>query len=152
MPIWFATSASAVIGRDVMDSADKVEIHELITRYCHILDTRNWADLDKIFLPDSVVDSGPTLGVYRGIDAIAEFWRDYPHPDGHHALNVLVEGEQPDGTVKVVTKGFFARPGGFNGGDYHDVVCRTEQGWRFVSRAYVPRWKVDVPTGDQVNA
>jgi SnoaL-like protein len=145
-------AAYAVIGRDVMDSADKVEIHELITRYCHILDTRNWADLDKIFLPDSVVDSGPTLGVYHGIEAIAEFWRDYPHPDGHHALNVLVEEEQPDGTVKVVTKGFFARPGGFNGGDYHDVVRRTECGWRFVSRTYVPRWKVDVPAADQVNA
>jgi hypothetical protein len=67
-------------------------------------------------------------------------------------LNVLVEGEQPDGTVTVVTKGFFARPGGFNGGDYHDVVRRTERGWRFVSRTYVPRWKVDVPAGDQVNA
>ncbi len=94
----------------MIDSADKVEIHELISRYCHILDTRNWADLDQIFLPDSVVDSGPTLGVYRGLDAIAAFWRDYPHPDGHHALNVLVEGERPDGTVAVVTKGP-ARPG-----------------------------------------
>ena len=91
-----------------MDAEDRLEIHELISRYCHILDTRNWTDLDKIFLPDSVVDSGPTLGVYRGIAAIADFWRGYPHPDGHHALNVLIEGEQPDGTVHVVTKGFFA--------------------------------------------
>ena len=48
-----------------MDAGDKVEIHELISRYCHILDTRNWADLDKIFLSDSIVDSGPTLGIYR---------------------------------------------------------------------------------------
>jgi hypothetical protein len=126
-----------------MDAEDRLEIHELISRYCHILDTRNWADLDKIFLPDSVVDSGPTLGVYRGLDEIAGFWRGYAHPDGHHALNVMIEGEQPDGTVKVVTKGFFARPGGFNGGDYHDVVRKTENGWRFVSRTYVPRWKVD---------
>ena len=40
-----------------MDAADKVEIHELVSRYCHILDTRNWADLDKIFLPDSASDN-----------------------------------------------------------------------------------------------
>jgi hypothetical protein len=126
-----------------MDAGDKVEIHELISRYCHILDTRNWADLDKIFLPDSIVDSGPTLGIYRGLQAIADFWSDYPHPDGHHALNVLIESEEPDGTVNVVTKGFFARTGGFNGGDYHDVVRKTENGWRFVSRTYFPRWKVD---------
>jgi SnoaL-like domain len=35
-----------------MDAQDRLEIHELISRYCHILDTRNWADLDKIFLPE----------------------------------------------------------------------------------------------------
>ena len=130
-----------------MDAEDRLEIHELISRYCHILDTRNWADLDKIFLPDSVVDSGPTLGVYHGLQAIADFWSDYPHPDVHHALNVLIEGEEPDGTVRVITKGFFARPGGFNGGDYHDVVRKTEAGWRFVSRTYVPRWRVDSQAG-----
>jgi hypothetical protein len=127
----------------MLDPADKLEIQELATRYCHILDTRNWADLDKIFVPDAVVDSGPTLGVYHGIDEIAEFWRDYGHPDVHHALNVLIVGEQNDGTVELVTKGFFARSNGFNGGDYHDVVSRTPEGWRFVSRTYVPRWKVN---------
>jgi hypothetical protein len=47
--------------------------------------------------------------------------------------------QRPGGTVRVITKGFFARPGGFNGGDYHDVVRKTEAGWRFVSRTYVPR-------------
>jgi hypothetical protein len=125
-----------------VEPGDTIQIHELITRYCHILDTRNWADLDRIFLPDSVVDSGPELGVYRGIGEIAAFWRDYPHPDGHHALNVLVLGTNEDGTVNVITKGFFARPGGFNGGDYHDVVRKTPDGWRFVSRTYVPRWQV----------
>lgn len=126
-----------------MDAADRLEIHELITRYTHILDNRLWDDLDKIFLPDSVVDSGPTLGVFNGIEEIARFWFDYTHPDGHHALNVLVEEELPDGTVKVLTKGFFARPGGLNGGDYHDIVRKTDNGWRFVSRTYVPRWKLD---------
>jgi hypothetical protein len=49
--------------------------------------------------------------------------------------------------VRVTTKGFFARPGGFNGDDYHDVVRKTEAGWRFVSRTYVPRWKVDGRAG-----
>src|ERR1700730_18408377 len=127
----------------MIDSADRVEIHELISRYCHILDTRDWADLDQLFLPASVVGRGAARGGGRGLDAIAAFWRDYPHPDGHHALNVLVEGERPDGTVHVVPKGFFARRAGFNGGDYHDVVRKTEAGWRFVSRTYVPRWKVD---------
>ncbi|MEV6927366.1 nuclear transport factor 2 family protein [Dactylosporangium sp. NPDC051485] len=127
-----------------MDAADKIEIHELVTRYTHILDNRLWDQLETIFLPETVIDSGPTLGVYDGLDAIAAWWEGYPHPDGHHALNVMVEEELPDGTVKVLTKGFFARSAGFNGGDYHDVVRKTPDGWRFVSRTYVPRWKVDV--------
>jgi len=29
----------------------------------------------------------------------------------------------------------------------HDVVRKTEAGWRFVSRTYVPRWKVDSAVG-----
>jgi hypothetical protein len=127
----------------VLDAADRIAIHELATRYCHILDTRSWADLDTIFVSDAVVDSGPTLGVYRGIEEIKQFWRDYAHPDVHHSLNVLIVGERDDGSIDVVTKGFFARPGGFNGGDYHDVVRRTPKGWRFASRTYIPRWKVD---------
>jgi SnoaL-like domain len=133
-----------------MDALDRVEIHELISRYCHILDTRNWADLDKIFLPDAVVDSGPSLGTYRGIDEIAAFWRDYAHPNGHHALNVLIEEELPDGTVRVTTKGFFVRDDHLNGGDYHDVVRKTDDGWRFVSRTYVPRWAVEVAGNRQL--
>jgi SnoaL-like domain len=127
----------------MLDPADTIEIHELVARYCHILDTRNWSQLHTIFLPESVVDSGPQLGVYRGIGEIAAFWLDYPHPDGHHALNVLIEGRNDDGTVSLVTKGLFARAGGLNGGDYHDVVRKTPAGWRFVSRTYRPRWKVD---------
>jgi len=46
------------------------------------------------------------------MDEIADFWSDYAHPDGHHALNVIIESEEPDGTVQVGTKGFFARPAG----------------------------------------
>lgn len=128
-----------------MDAIDRIEIHELISRYCHILDTRDWANLDTIFLPDTVIDSGPTLGVYHGLEAIRTWWLDYPHPDGHHALNVLIVGEQDDGTVRAVTKGFFARSIALNGGDYHDVVRKTDRGWRFVSRTYVPRWTVEIP-------
>ena len=127
-----------------MDSSDKVEIHELVTRYTHILDNRLWDELDTIFLSDTVIDSGPTLGIYHGLEAIRTWWEGYPHPDGHHALNVLVQEERADGTVSVLTKGFFARERGFNGGDYHDIVRKTDSGWRFVSRTYVPRWKVDV--------
>jgi len=79
-----------------MDAHDRLEIHELITRYCHILDTRNWADLNKIFLPDSVVDSGPTLGgLPRAAGDRGLLERLPATPDGHHALNVLIEGEEP---------------------------------------------------------
>jgi len=35
-----------------------------------------------------------------------------------------------------------------NGGDYHDVVRKTDQGWRFVSRTYVARWKDRHPAAE----
>jgi hypothetical protein len=70
--------------------------------------------------------------------------------DGHHALNVLIGEELPDGMVRVTTKGFFVRDDHLNGGDYHDVVQRTDDGWRYVTRTYVPRWAVEVAGNRQL--
>jgi hypothetical protein len=52
--------------------------------------------------------------------------------------------------VRVTTKGFFVRDGHLNGGDYHDVGQRTDDGWRFVSRTYVSRWAVEVAGNRQL--
>jgi hypothetical protein len=56
------------------------------------------------------------------------------HPLAHHATNILVS-EDPDGTVRVVSKGLGVGVNGRVGSVvYRDVVEKTAAGWRFLSR------------------
>lgn len=40
----------------LLDISDKVEINELLARYCHALDEKDWHPFQAIFLPDAVLD------------------------------------------------------------------------------------------------
>jgi hypothetical protein len=76
------------------------------------------------------------LGVVRGAGAIRQLWSrpDATHPLAHHATNIVVS-EDPDGTVRVISKGLGVGPNGRVGSVvYHDVVERTPAGWRFAAR------------------
>ena len=56
------------------------------------------------------------------------------HPLAHHATNIIVS-EDPDGTVRVLSKGLGVGPNGRVGSVvYRDVVVRTSAGWRFAAR------------------
>lgn len=61
------------------------------------------------------------------------------HPVAHHATNIVVL-EDPDGTVRVRSKGIGVGPGGRVGSvTYDDVAVRTGDGWRLASRRVVLR-------------
>jgi hypothetical protein len=56
------------------------------------------------------------------------------HPLAHHATNIVVT-EDPDGTVRVLSKGIGVGNRGRVGSvTYHDVVVRTADGWRLAHR------------------
>ena len=40
----------------LQDISDKVEINELLARYCHALDEKDWHSFQAIFLPDAILD------------------------------------------------------------------------------------------------
>lgn len=40
----------------LQDISDKLEINELLARYCHALDQKNWEAFQAIFLPDAILD------------------------------------------------------------------------------------------------
>jgi hypothetical protein len=119
------------------DTGDILAIHELLALYGHIIDEREWARVGELFTATAVYDMSEFgLGMVRGVTAIRELWSrpDATHPLAHHATNIVVS-QDPDGTVRVLSKGLGVGPNGRVGSVvYRDVVERTPQGWRFTSR------------------
>jgi SnoaL-like domain len=120
------------------DSADILAIHQLLALYGHIIDEREWQRVAELFTASAVYDMSEFgLGVFHGAQSIGELWSrpDAMHPLAHHATNIVVS-EDPDGTVRVLSKGLGVGPNGRVGSVvYRDIVERTPAGWRFAARS-----------------
>jgi 3-phenylpropionate/cinnamic acid dioxygenase small subunit len=143
----------------VLDAIDIVLVHQLVARYGHLIDRRQWDRFAELFVPDATIDyRGGTGDVARtGRDAIVEWFRaiEDAHPPAHHVTNILVdEAAEPDGRVDVHSKFFapFTRvehvPKRLYGGEYHDIVVRTVDGWRFAHKQCLPTWQLAVVVDD----
>ena len=121
-----------------MDPADRLELHELPGRYGDCIDGRDWEGLARIFTDDAVFDL-TDLGVplLEGLPAIQRFMDvDAAHPLSHLMTNVYVD-ETPDG-VKLHSRIVAMREDRrFDSGKYHDVVVKTDAGWRITHRRFV---------------
>jgi len=119
-----------------VDPSDTLEIHQLLSTYGHIIDERQWSRTAELFTEDVRYDLSPMGGpVYCGIDEVLWFWRDPAtnHPLAHHVTNVVVT-QDPNGTVRAISKVIGHRPGGGGSAVYRDVVRRTPAGWRIAER------------------
>lgn len=125
-----------------MNTADRLAVHELMALHGHLMDDGAFDRLGELFTPDVVYDvSAFGLGELRGCAEIARISRQVgdANPLGHHVTNVLVR-EDPDGTVRVRSKGLGVMAGGTTGSVvYDDVVRREPQGWRIAYRRVTAR-------------
>ena len=121
----------------VIDIADRLAVHELLGLYGHVIDERRWADMELVFTPDVVYDASDFgHGITRSLDELRAHWSgdDSLHPLAHHATNIVVS-EDPDGVVRVLSKGLgVGRKGRVGSAVYRDVVVKTESGWRLAHR------------------
>jgi len=121
----------------MIDVADRLAIHELLGLYGHVIDERRWDDMHLVFTDDVVYD--PTDFGHEVTHSLAELralWTSDPrmHPLAHHATNIVVT-EDPDGTVRVLSKGIgVGYKGRVGSAVYRDVVVRTDAGWRLSHR------------------
>jgi alkanesulfonate monooxygenase SsuD/methylene tetrahydromethanopterin reductase-like flavin-dependent oxidoreductase (luciferase family) len=125
----------------VLDTADRIALHELVARYGHLLDQRRWEDLDQVFTHDVRFE-----GFYDTTSTIAEkvaLWTSEEgmkrHPLAHHATNVVIT-QEADGTVSIISKGIGVRASGEpESVTYRDVAVRTPAGWRITARQAISR-------------
>lgn len=145
----------------MLDGTDIIMIHQLLGRYGHAIDHRDWAAFEALFVAEASIDyrGGTSTVVRHGRQAIVEWFQEVGdnHPPAHHVTNIVVdEAADPAGPVSVHSK-FFAPytrdvhvPKRLYGGDYHDVVIKTPAGWRFWHKQCLPRWNMAVDIDDDV--
>ena len=123
-----------------MDTADRLELHELPGRYGDAIDDRDWDRLDEIFTADAVFDM-TDLGARRceGLAAIKEFMDvEAEHPRTHTMTNIYVD-ETPSG-VQLRFRIVALLGGGLVGtASYYDDVVKTPDGWRVTNRVVTRR-------------
>jgi 3-phenylpropionate/cinnamic acid dioxygenase small subunit len=135
-----------------IDANDIIEIQQLLARYGHAIDDRDWDTFRSLFLPHAVLDYTPARApsVCNGIDEIMEYFGPANHPSAHHVTNIVVEpAADIDGMrAATVRSKWFAPytrnshdPKRWAGGTYLDVVVHTATGWRFARKECQPTWQ-----------
>jgi 3-phenylpropionate/cinnamic acid dioxygenase small subunit len=130
--------------------ADRLEIEEVLTRYAWALDTKEFDGLDDVFTPDAFVDytsAGGIKGSYPDVKA----WLSQvlPHFPAYQHL-VTNKHIEIDGDTATSRAGFYNPMGQqqkdgslsffYVGGEYHDKLVRTDQGWRIAERVEKTIW------------
>ena len=116
-------------------AADIVELQQLTSLYCHLIDRGETESFDRIYTEDATWDlSAIGAGVIEGLPAIREFVKSAANPIAHHLDCVYVA--EVDGKVVVRSKVMmYASLGNVRAGiELINVVTRTDNGWRVKHR------------------
>ena len=143
-----------------VDGLDIVLIHQLLARYGHAIDDRDWTAFRELFHPDGVIDYSSARGpnIRNGIDDIMDFFETVDHPAAHHVTNIVVDDRADRAGAVPVRSKFLApftrpsnRPTRLYGGEYFDTVSLDADGrWRFASKVCLGRWQY-TPSSDDPN-
>jgi len=130
----------------LQELSDRREIDDLLIRYCHAIDTHDWALLDTVFTPDAEIDYtvfGGPAGRYQ--PEIRAFLADaLPRAAyAQHAIStsrILLDGDRATGsTICTNPMGMPQSDGTVHHVTYHlwyiDEITRTPQGWRLTRRS-----------------
>jgi 3-phenylpropionate/cinnamic acid dioxygenase small subunit len=121
---------------------DRQDISDVLVRYATGIDRRDWPLFRTVFTDDCELDYGE-IGVWKGVDAVADFMEQVHAMAGHtmHRLSnqaITVQGDKA--TARTYIDGlimFGDNKSGVNAiGFYDDEIVRTPDGWRIAHRRY----------------
>lgn len=121
----------------MLDVADQLAIHQLIARYGHIVDERQFSRVGEVFAPAiryDMTDFG--AGVLVGSQAVVDYWSlpTTKHPLVHLTTNVVIDVDD-GGIVRVASKGVGIGYGGKAGSvTYLDIVEKIDGRWLLTER------------------
>jgi SnoaL-like domain len=130
----------------LQEISDRLEIQDLMVRYSHAVDTRQWDALDEVFTEDALIDYTAMGGIRGNLEEIKEFLASAMagFPAFQHLIanmSVTVDGDTATG--RTMCHNPLVLPGersADNGGVlycglwYHDTFVRVDGAWRIKER------------------
>jgi len=124
--------------------SDRLEIQDLLVRYTHAIDSKDWALLDRCFTPDARVDyvsSGGIAGNYPEVRAWLEKALAIFPITIHSISNSEIELDGDCARGRTLVTNPMVLPAVEDEQQiftvyayYHDELVRTHAGWRIASR------------------
>jgi SnoaL-like domain len=134
-------------------ATDLAEIRQTLSLFSHVFDNGDADALDLVFTQDVVVRNTIGRGYELvGIEAAREFTRRFTVGTVDHQTLDTVVLVDDEGTVRTRSRylGLLA-DGSIHGGDYYDVLVRTDAGWRIsyrLSSSRIPKLeRIEVEPG-----
>lgn len=134
----------------LQDVSDKMEINELLARYCHALDQKDWVTFRNIFAPDADMDFSAFGGPRGSVSDLEAFLA--PILAGlagsqHIVSTVMIDlaGDVAKARSAAIVPMTTVTADGkestsISGLWYEDDLVRSPDGWRIQSRKQVRGW------------
>ena len=145
----------------LQEISDRIEIQDLLVRYSHAVDTRDWDLYDTVFTPDAFIDYtcfGGPAGTLKEIRAFLEMamprFSSFQHMIANTALE-FVDGDTVKGRTichnpMVMDLGDGKSHVFYCGLWYLDLIVRTADGWRIKERVEEKSYTHNMPEGFEV--
>ena len=135
--------------------SDRIEIQDLLTRYCFAVDDRDWEAYRRLFTHDAVIDDRVTGGIQSGVEEHIRYLQK--------ALSKVVLSQHAISTIRidlsvssakvrahcscpmVVDLGEAKTQVFFQGLWYHNSLLRTPEGWKISHLTEEGYWTHNMP-------
>ena len=132
---------------DLREISDRMEINELLARYCHALDRQDWPAYRALFTPDAKMDFaafGSPVGSVADVEAHLRPTLESLKTSEHVSTTVIIDldGDTAQARSAAIVPLTAATPDDgehttFAGLFYEDELTRTAEGWRICARTQV---------------
>jgi hypothetical protein len=129
---------------NLQEISDRLEIQDLVVRYCHAIDRQALDELDSIFTSDAVIDYTAFGAPRAGVEEMKGFLAQAlpAHVAYYHLAatsRILIAGDTAEAHTICHNPMIFRREGRtdllyYCGLWYHDQLVRTADGWRIAER------------------
>lgn len=140
---------------DLQALSDRLEIQDLLTRYAHAVDTKDWDLYRTVFTPDAHIDYESAGGIKGDVETVVAWLSDAlsNFPKTQHLVSNIDTRLDGDGaTVRAMFYNPMVMKNGANffcGGYYNHELVRTAEGWRSRRLVEESTWFEGMPADPQ---
>jgi len=141
----------------LLEISDRLEIQDVLTRYCYAVDDRDWDAYRAVFTSDAVIDDTVTGGVRSSVEEHIVYMRRALSKIliSQHALSTVlldIRGNEANARAHcscpmVVDLGRNRTQVFFQGLWYRNRLARTPKGWLISALVEEGYWNQNVPPG-----